>query len=170
MQPSLQPGHCWAFAGSSGRLTVRLSTPVVVSAVTIDHSPAATALVRRAPRQGTAAGLQQATAPREFVVFGYYPAPQQELQAPEAGNTNATATAAAGGRAEEAAALLQPSRFQRVLLGSFAYDALGPPTQTFLLPPGAPATPAEYVTLEVASNHGHPDYTCLYRFRVHGAA
>ena len=24
------------------------------------------------------------------------------------------------------------------------------------------------VTLRVKSNHGHPDYTCLYRFRVHG--
>jgi SUN domain-containing protein 1/2 len=26
------------------------------------------------------------------------------------------------------------------------------------------------VSLRVLSNHGHPDYTCLYRFRVHGDA
>ena len=26
----------------------------------------------------------------------------------------------------------------------------------------------QMVELEVKSNHGHPEYTCLYRFRVHG--
>lgn len=26
----------------------------------------------------------------------------------------------------------------------------------------------KYIRLEVLSNWGHPDYTCLYRFRVHG--
>jgi hypothetical protein len=25
------------------------------------------------------------------------------------------------------------------------------------------------VELSVLQNHGHPDYTCLYRLRVHGA-
>ena len=24
--------------------------------------------------------------------------------------------------------------------------------------------------VQVISNHGHPDYTCLYRIRVHGSA
>ncbi|KAH8071125.1 hypothetical protein JL721_4556 [Aureococcus anophagefferens] len=37
---------------------------------------------------------------------------------------------------------------------------------------GAPdATPAfDLATLQVTSNYGHPDYTCVYRFRVHGDA
>ena len=26
----------------------------------------------------------------------------------------------------------------------------------------------QFVRLEVLTNHGHPSYTCLYRFRVHG--
>lgn len=30
--------------------------------------------------------------------------------------------------------------------------------------------PYQVVRLKVLSNHGHPDYTCLYRFRVHGAS
>jgi hypothetical protein len=27
----------------------------------------------------------------------------------------------------------------------------------------------EVVQLQVQSNHGYPKYTCVYRFRVHGA-
>ena len=30
--------------------------------------------------------------------------------------------------------------------------------------------PFDLVTLQVTSNYGHPDYTCVYRFRVHGDA
>lgn len=25
-----------------------------------------------------------------------------------------------------------------------------------------------YIELRVATNHGHPTHTCIYRFRVHG--
>jgi len=28
--------------------------------------------------------------------------------------------------------------------------------------------PYEYIELRIHSNHGQLDYTCLYRFRVHG--
>ena len=28
--------------------------------------------------------------------------------------------------------------------------------------------PFDRVRLRILSNHGHPEYTCLYRFRVHG--
>jgi SUN domain-containing protein 1/2 len=30
--------------------------------------------------------------------------------------------------------------------------------------------PYQTLRLRIVSNHGHPDYTCLYRFRVHGNA
>lgn len=29
-------------------------------------------------------------------------------------------------------------------------------------------TVVQYLTFEIISNHGHPDYTCLYRLGVHG--
>ena len=40
--------------------------------------------------------------------------------------------------------------------------------QTFHLAVAADAVPASVVQLEVLDNHGEADYTCLYRFRVHG--
>ncbi|XP_034043231.1 SUN domain-containing protein 2-like [Thalassophryne amazonica] len=52
------------------------------------------------------------------------------------------------------------------LLGKFTYDQDGDPTQTFELP--KPSEVHRYVALRVLSNWGHAEYTCLYRFRVHG--
>ncbi|XP_041642130.1 uncharacterized protein si:dkey-92f12.2 isoform X2 [Cheilinus undulatus] len=53
------------------------------------------------------------------------------------------------------------------LLGTFTYDEHGESTQTFKLP--SPSDDVyRYVELRVLSNWGHVEYTCLYRFRVHG--
>ncbi|KAM9857720.1 uncharacterized protein sun2 [Aulostomus maculatus] len=53
------------------------------------------------------------------------------------------------------------------LLGTFTYDEDGESTQTFqLLEPSDVVY--RVVELRVLSNWGHVEYTCLYRFRVHG--
>ncbi|CAH0517194.1 unnamed protein product [Peronospora belbahrii] len=53
--------------------------------------------------------------------------------------------------------------------GNFSYASNGPASQTFMLTPlQSQYSAIDGITLEVLSNHGHPDYTCLYRFRVHG--
>jgi SUN domain-containing protein 1/2 len=74
----------------------------------------------------------------------------------------------------------------KTFLGSFAFDASNdaPPTQTFHLGKSIlreendeekseedvyiAETSTPIVMLQVLDNHGHPDYTCIYRFRVHG--
>ena len=73
----------------------------------------------------------------------------------------------------------------KILLGSFEFDASNdaPRTQTFHLGNsihvevnggeinkdiGEMVTDTPIVMLYVLDNHGHPDYTCIYRFRVHG--
>uniref|UniRef100_A0AAY5EMA3 SUN domain-containing protein n=1 Tax=Electrophorus electricus TaxID=8005 RepID=A0AAY5EMA3_ELEEL len=53
------------------------------------------------------------------------------------------------------------------LLGSFTYDQDGEPIQTYQVPE-SPSEVYHLVELRVLSNWGHPEYTCLYRFRVHG--
>ncbi|KAM9639542.1 SUN domain-containing protein 2 isoform 1-T2 [Morphnus guianensis] len=53
------------------------------------------------------------------------------------------------------------------LLGQFTYNHDGDPIQTFYLEGDAVGT-YQLVELRVLSNWGHPEYTCIYRFRVHG--
>ncbi|KAL3060275.1 hypothetical protein OYC64_014772 [Pagothenia borchgrevinki] len=52
-------------------------------------------------------------------------------------------------------------------LGTSLYDQDGDATQTFELPDHGKGV-FKYVKLQVESNWGHPNYTCLYNFRVHG--
>ncbi|NXK35673.1 SUN2 protein, partial [Piprites chloris] len=54
-----------------------------------------------------------------------------------------------------------------LLLGQFTYNHDGDPIQTFYLEGDSVGT-YQLVELRVLSNWGHPEYTCIYRFRVHG--
>ncbi|XP_075603296.1 SUN domain-containing protein 3-like [Balearica regulorum gibbericeps] len=56
---------------------------------------------------------------------------------------------------------------QGTFLGEFMFLAALNPRQTFQLKNELSGV-VKYIRLEVLSNWGHPDYTCLYRFRVHG--
>uniref|UniRef100_A0A8D2D3G4 Sad1 and UNC84 domain containing 2 n=1 Tax=Sciurus vulgaris TaxID=55149 RepID=A0A8D2D3G4_SCIVU len=53
------------------------------------------------------------------------------------------------------------------LLGTFTYDQDGEPIQTFYFQVAKMAT-YQVVELRILTNWGHPEYTCIYRFRVHG--
>ena len=50
--------------------------------------------------------------------------------------------------------------------GMYSIDDGALYSQTFALPERSSAI--QFVQFEVLTNHGHDDYTCLYRFRVHG--
>ncbi|XP_050773058.1 SUN domain-containing protein 2 [Gopherus flavomarginatus] len=54
-----------------------------------------------------------------------------------------------------------------IILGQFTYDQDGDPIQTFRLE-GEDVGTFQVVELRILSNWGHPEYTCIYRFRVHG--
>jgi hypothetical protein len=53
------------------------------------------------------------------------------------------------------------------LLGRYLYESNGEPLQFFSVQHPNPK-PTQFIELVVMDNHGHPEYTCLYRFRVHG--
>nr|XP_055074788.1 SUN domain-containing protein 1-like isoform X3 [Misgurnus anguillicaudatus] len=52
------------------------------------------------------------------------------------------------------------------LLGSYTYNQDEDPIQTFKMPESTQVY--SMVELRILSNWGHPEYTCVYRFRVHG--
>lgn len=148
-----QPGECWPMAGDKGRITVRLSEPVLPIAVTIEHAPIGTRPLRHDhhsryhwhARSGTMDNDQQpdysrgtsawippashTSAPRNVSVYGYINS--------QATATTPTMTAASPTFADgfvHAGAFAPHPNATRVFLGSFAYDAHGPAIQTFYLP------------------------------------
>lgn len=54
-----------------------------------------------------------------------------------------------------------------LLLGEYDYDKDGEPLQQFKVQNPNPI-PTRFIELIIQSNHGELQYTCLYRFRVHG--
>jgi len=60
IQPDVNPGNCFAFGGGDGTLGVKLSHPIVIQNVTIEHIPKAIALsgsIDSAPKDFTIYGL-----------------------------------------------------------------------------------------------------------------
>ncbi|GLV46344.1 klaroid [Carabus blaptoides fortunei] len=55
-----------------------------------------------------------------------------------------------------------------VKLGVFNYSIVGPARQTFVIPKEKQLSAFDYVELRILSNHGRVEFTCVYRFRVHG--
>ena len=121
LQPGSAPGQCWAFRGSYGTVVVKLSSPIFISAVTIEHiSPLLSpdGHIHSAPHTLSLSGV---------------------------------------GSGDSLTSLL-----------NFTYSASGEPVQTFWLGEESQRSRFETVELTVHKNHGHPEYTCLYRLRVHG--
>ncbi|XP_061306812.1 SUN domain-containing protein 2 [Pezoporus flaviventris] len=64
-------------------------------------------------------------------------------------------------------ALKEEGEEEGLLLGQFKYDHNGSPIQTFYFEDDTIGL-YQLVELRVLSNWGHLEYTCIYRFRVHG--
>ncbi|NWY08444.1 SPAG4 protein, partial [Nothoprocta ornata] len=62
---------------------------------------------------------------------------------------------------------LQENGGEEILLANFTYDVAGTSIQTFPLKAPFP-TAFHLIKLAVTSNWENPEYTCIYRVRVHG--
>ncbi|KAI6059222.1 SUN domain-containing protein 3-like protein [Aix galericulata] len=142
-KPSISPGDCWAFQGSQGHVVIRLPVKIWPAAFTIWH------ISRAVSPSG-----EVSSAPKEFAVsvslclaliFGR-PWPQGKA-APESVGVDEDKV--------------------ETLLGLFTYDVDGMIAQTFHVQKEPPKT-FRHIRLEVRSNWGNPEYTCIYRVQVHG--
>ncbi|KAI9594958.1 hypothetical protein BDF19DRAFT_442943 [Syncephalis fuscata] len=158
--PWRQPGDCWPMAGRSGRITVHLAKSIIPEAITLEH------VDRRI-------ALDATTSPKLLLVYAVaYDVPVAvRKQAME--KATVTATTATDGQSSKKSEWLWDDKqgvWTKPLI-RFNYQLNGPAAQSFPLSPDVVGTfPVRLIQLRILDNHGQPDFTCLYRFRVHGRA
>lgn len=154
LTPGVQPGKCWP-THTGGHLGVALANTIVVSHVTIDHIAAELA-------------INITTAPKDLVLWGliedhhaiqrfnsYFPSPLD----PPAGILSLISSFQTRMDKTSAKPIFVP-------LASMHYDpSLMNNVQMFPVHPEVRLLeiPTRVVVLEIQSNWGHEDLTCLYR-------
>ena len=151
----IQNGHCWPFAGGEGQLGVALTSPIFVEEVTIDHVAKSIAFdMRSAPRQMEVWGLVEG---KDNIARVH--AWKEDL-ADRDNNYEVV---------DYPKTL--PKHPEYIRLANFTYDIHSPNNvQTFPVMPEIQELGIDFgiVVLRVLSNWGRDDFTCVYRFRVHG--
>jgi len=173
LHPDVSLGNCWPFEGAQGQLGVLLARPVKIDSFTIEHVPREIAFggssnAVAAPRHMEVWGFVEGDDNRRKVVTFYETIQMrhaQAVKAAEAANRDPPPPL------EEADAPGRDwSAGHYVLLGRFEYDINKPQhLQTFSVRPEVANLDVDFgiVQLRISDNWG-ANFTCLYRFRVHG--
>ena len=170
----MQNGHCWPFAGGEGQLGVALASPIFLEEVTIDHVAKSIAFDMR-------------SAPRQMEVWGLVEG-KDNVARVRAWKEGLAARKEAKQPGEESTAIYNqdeddtlhnevvypktlPKYPEYIRLANFTYNIYSPKNvQTFPVMPEIQELGVDFgiVVLRVLNNWGREDFTCLYRFRVHG--
>ncbi|KAH8118002.1 hypothetical protein DFH11DRAFT_1850949 [Phellopilus nigrolimitatus] len=157
-------GYCWPFPGTSGHLGVKLAAPVRITDFTIDHVPRAVSLdMRPAPRHMEVWGFVEGDDNLEKLREYRERKDAERQQAREKGHPVPDE--------EPAYPSLLPKNWTYVRIATFMYDVNAPNNiQTFPVSEEVKSLGIDFglVVLFINSNWGYEDFTCLYRFRVHG--
>ena len=156
-------GYCWPFQGSKGHLGVKLATPVRITDFTIDHVARSVAHDMR-------------TAPRHMEVWGLVEGKDnlEKIHAYKARLDAERQAAIEEGRPvpeEPERPRVLPKDVEYMRIGTFMYDINAPHSiQTFSIPDDVKELGIDFgiVVLFINDNWGSDEFTCLYRFRVHG--
>ena len=141
LTPTTSVGECWPMQGSRGGVLIHLRERVRVTGLTLQH------VSRGVVSDG---GGARGAMPRGVRVRGVR---EGELW-------NATREVEEGDVDGDAGDVL----------GEFEYDKEGPQVQRWQVEGGGGegGEGYEYVRLDILSNYGNDNYTCIYRVRVHG--
>ncbi|KAG0134263.1 hypothetical protein HOY82DRAFT_584151 [Tuber indicum] len=160
--PSTEVGECWPFPERSGDIGIKLAKPIYVSHVTIDHVPKQQA-------------IEISSAPKNIEFWIRVPAERKEELQKAVGKP-----ASEWFRQDSDTQKIQQQQLQMsgnnggewVRVHEFMYDihTAGSPVQTFELPVDLTRlnVTSHFVAFRIVDNWGHPNFTCLYRVRVHG--
>ena len=191
----MQNGHCWPFAGGEGQLGVALAAPILMEEVTIDHVAKSIAFdMRSAPRQMEVWGLvegkdnvarvrawkedlaarKEAEQRSEEASSATYDQDGSEYEQPSGEASSATYDQD-GSDHDHGNKVVYPKTLPKypeyIRLANFTYSIHSlNNVQTFPILPEIRELGIDFgiVVLRVLNNWGRDDFTCLYRFRVHG--
>ncbi|CAL5221608.1 g3828 [Coccomyxa viridis] len=141
------PGECLPLNGTKGEISIRLREPIIPTAITYEHVPSAITFDFR-------------SAPNDITVVGWLSAAYRLAKKP--GHWLP---------AVEHRQAVPPTK-----IGSFSYDFSRGNLQTVALDSDIVVDHVRFQgnsnrhlrLMQVESNYGRPDYTCIYRIRVHG--
>jgi SUN domain-containing protein 1/2 len=178
------PGACWPMEGSRGHVTIRLPYPIKVETFSLDHVS-----------DDIVPYDKHESAPKKIRVFGYPPCPEEEKRCRALGfddddpmeiaqiNYDADGPSVQTFNSvfvptnddddgdddddnedddkddddDDIPSLTEDSDDDEGSCSAEAASCTSPPKIDFAA-----------ITVKIVENHGNPDYTCLYRFRVHG--
>jgi len=166
LYPHNYAGRCWPFEGSEGQLGVKLARRTYISDITIDHVAKEVAFdLRSTPRQMEVWGLVEGQDNLAKVAGWLTDRQRRRSDAVESG-------IALDPKDEEWEVPKHlPKDAQYIRVAKFLYDVHSTRNiQTFPVDSEVRALGVDFgvVVLVVKNNWGRPEYTCLYRFRVHG--
>lgn len=168
LHPDIHVGNCWPFKGAEGQIGVMLARSVIITEFTIDHAAKEVAFdVRSAPKKMEVWGLVDG-AQNVKKVAEYHRRREQRYR-------DLVTAASREGRTppppEDPYPATLPPDAHYLRLAQFTYDVNAHShIQTFSVPQEIQDLGVDIgvVVLMVRSNWGEPNWTCLYRFRVHG--
>lgn len=168
LHPDISVGNCWPIRGSQGQLALMLARAVIITEFTIDHAAKEVAHdVRPAPKKMEVWGLVEGNENIRKV--------EEYHRRREERYRDLVAIAAREGRhpppKEDSVPNSLPESAHYIRLAQFMYDLReNNHIQTFSVPQDIQDLGIDIgiVVLFIQSNWGQPEWTCLYRFRVHG--
>ncbi|KAJ2696048.1 hypothetical protein H4R19_005783, partial [Coemansia spiralis] len=186
LDPGSHVGECWPMRGSSGQVAIHLAQPVDVTDFAVEHVARSIAIDwRSAPRRieiwGYLLGSEGRAGPAPPPAEQQEPAEQEQEQPP----ANTERPDSGGAPAPEPAVPIADHGIENppladsntkyglgrlTLLASHEYAPSDTSAVQIIRPEsGAGGTMrVRTVIVKISSNWGHPNHTCLYRFRVHG--
>lgn len=154
-----QPGFCWPMEGREGHFTIQLPHPMIVEAVSVDH----------VSEHLLMQGQTRDSAPKDVRLTGYRPCGIPNYQPCDKGCTGLGFSTKDGVQLKEFVYELDGLSTQTVFIDESGSDELG--DRECAISSGSCATnltPVSAIRVDIESNWGNEDYTCIYRFRVHG--
>lgn len=178
LHPMILPGACWPMQGRYGHLVLELAYPVQIDAISIEHAPAS--LFAQEETRTTSA------APKEIKVYGYpacssngdrsdqachgYKSKNRILLTTieydvSAGGIQTFSTDTSKNKQKNDTPMLDEDA---AASSSCSAETTGSCSAAAFLNQSEEPVAFGAVDLEIMDNWGHPDYTCIYRVRVHG--